>query len=682
MEPIRPTYWNIAGWAQILVYALGALAVFIFAYGVFCHIKKWRIGTSEPIVSSILKRLKSFLKYALFQMRLSSDRFAIIMHLMIFWGMVFLLLGTVLATVDWDVTYLMFDFQFLRGYFYLFYELVLDIFGFFLIVGLGMALYRRYVIRPERLKNLETPTFRWDSLYFLAILFLINLTGYIVESLRMTAQNPSWASWAPLGLYLSELFRPLSFTAITSLHFIFWLSHLFLALIFIASIPYSKAFHIVSSALSIYFRKFSSIGTLETTGQAAIEKINDFTWRQLLQIDACTWCGRCQDVCPAYAGGSLLSPKNVILKLSSHLAHRTKVSRTNLQSEEESKNLHGPVISASELWACTTCGACEEACPVFVEHPRIIVEMRRHLVNQGEIETAVQDTLMKLSRYGNSFGQSDRNRSKWTQGLDFTIKDARKEPVEYLWWVGDYASFDARLQNITQATAKLFNKAGLDFGLVYEAERNSGNDLRRIGEEGLFEQIRGKNLQTLEKAQFKTIVTTDPHAYNSLKNEYGLNGSAKGKNGNGSGHWNVKHYTEVLDEQIKNGKLNLSRKRSHKVTFHDPCYLGRYNGIYDAPRRVLRATGAQITEMPRHGAKSHCCGAGGGRIWMEDSASSKERPSENRIREAVSETHANTFVVACPKDLVMFQDAVKTTGNESRITVRDISELVWEAVEH
>ena len=223
--------------------------------------------------------------------------------------------------------------------------------------------------------------------------------------------------------------------------------------------------------------------------------------------------------------------------------------------------LHGSVITAEELWACTTCIACEIACPVFIEQPRAIIELRRHLVNQGEIDKGQQDTLARMQRYGNSFGQSDRMRAKWTEGLEFKIKDARKEPVEYLWWVGDYASYDARLQDITRTTAKLFNKAGLDFGIAYEGERNSGNDIRRIGEEGLFELLKDKNLQTLNKAQSHTIVTTDPHAYNALKNEYGLNG-----NGN---TWKIKHYTEVLNDVI----TQWATKDYYKIV--NSCNLSR-----------------------------------------------------------------------------------------------------------
>jgi len=678
MEPIRPTYWNIPSWAQLLVYLLGALALIVFAYGVYRHIRRWRLGKPEVIEGSVFERLKSSVKYALFQWRLSSDLFAIMMHLAIFWGMAILFLGTVLATVDWDVTHLILGFQFLKGDFYLSYELVLDIFGVLLILGLALAIYRRYILRPERLKTPETPTFRWDSLYLLVVLLLVDLTGFILEGLRIAAQNPSWASQAPVGFYLSAVFRSLPLDTMTSLHFFFWLFHLLLALVFIVSIPYTKAFHIISSPISIYLGKLSPDGGLITAGESEVEKISDLTWRQLLQVDACTWCGRCQDMCPAYASGFPLSPKNLVLKLDAQLLRSAGANRSNSAAKEESKNLHGSVISASELWACTTCRACEETCPVFVEHPRMIVEMRRHLVNQGEIEKMLQDTLMKMNRYGNSFGQSDRMRAKWTQGLEFKVKDARKEPVEYLWFVGDYASYDSRIQDTTRMTARIFQKAGLDFGILFEGERNSGNDVRRIGEEGLFEILKEKNLQTIQKAQFKKIVTTDPHTFNTLKNEYGLNSK---ENSSSDEVHQVQHYTEVLDKLIQEGKLRINKKLKYTVTYHDPCYLGRYNGIYDAPRRILEAIGIRLVEMPRNRSRSYCCGAGGGRIWMEDQPGVKERPAENRIREAVSLHGVETFVVSCPKDTVMFQDALKTTGNEGKLIVKDISELLYEAIE-
>jgi len=265
-------------------------------------------------------------------------------------------------------------------------------------------------------------------------------------------------------------------------------------------------------------------------------------------------------------------------------------------------------------------------------------------------------------------------RAKWTQGLDFKITDARKESVEYLWFVGDYASYDSRIQDITRRTAKVFQKAGLSFGILYEGERNSGNDIRRVGEEGLFDILKEKNLQAIGQSKYKKIITTDPHTYNTLKNEYVLN---SGTNGNG----HIIHYTELYDQLIRGGQLKLNKKINSTITYHDPCYLGRYNGIYDAPRRVLDAIGAKLIEMPRNRAKSYCCGAGGGRIWMEDEPGIKERPSESRVREAVSLPGVQALVVACPKDIVMFQDALKTTGNEGKIGIKDISDLVYEAID-
>jgi Fe-S oxidoreductase len=282
----------------------------------------------------------------------------------------------------------------------------------------------------------------------------------------------------------------------------------------------------------------------------------------------------------------------------------------------------------------------------------------------------LQDALGNLGRYGNSFGQSDRMRAKWTMGLQPVVKDARREEVDYLWFVGDYASYNATLTDITRKTAEVFQKAGLNFGILYDSERNAGNDVRRVGEEGLFEMLVDKNSQVLSKIKYQTIVTTDPHSFNTLKNEY----PAGEKD-----HLEILHYTELLDKLITSGKIKFSKKLGYKVTYHDPCYLGRYNGVYDAPRRVIEATGCELIEMPRNHERAFCCGAGGGRIWMEEKEV-KERPSESRIREAVSVEGVQVFIVACPKDYTMYKDAVKTTGHEQKLVVKDLIELVSEAL--
>jgi Fe-S oxidoreductase len=259
-------------------------------------------------------------------------------------------------------------------------------------------------------------------------------------------------------------------------------------------------------------------------------------------------------------------------------------------------------------------------------------------------------------------------RAKWTQPILPKIKSARREPVEYCWFVGDYASYSTTLTEITKKTAGVFNNIGLDYGILYDGERNAGNDVRRVGEEGLFEMLAEKNLAVFGKSAFKTIITTDPHSYNTLKNEY-----------TGDPMYPILHYSELLDQLISSGKLKFTKKLGYKVTYHDPCYLGRYNGVYDAPRRVIAATGCELVEMPRNRDCSFCCGAGGGRIWMEE-GSIKERPSESRIHEAVNLSGVSIFVVACPKDITMYRDAVKTTGKEDRIVVRDLIELVEEAM--
>jgi Fe-S oxidoreductase/nitrate reductase gamma subunit len=698
MEPIRPILYNIHEhykWAEYACYTLGGLAALSFGWGLWQHIKRWRLGRPEPIAGAVADRLRALLKFGLFQGRLASDPYALLMHLGIFWGMVVLFIGTALATLDQDIGYLMFNWQFLRGNFYLAYKLFLDLFGVALLVGLVLAFWRRYVLKPERLKNLVYPTFPLDSFYLLAILFFIGLTGFVVEALRLAATQVPWAHWSPVGNQLAKLFQGMSPEALRTTHFAVWSVHGLAAFTFIALVPRSKAFHLVSSAVSIWLRNLGAVGALPAGDPGGVTKISDFTRRQLIQFDGCTWCGRCQDQCPAYASGTPLSPKNLVLKLDLQLlkaaGQRGNGAPAAAQAQQAPQaapaassgsmpsasvaSLHEGVIGAAELWACTTCRACEEVCPVFIEQPRAIVELRRYLVSQGTMDKTLQDALASLNRYGNSFGKSDRMRAKWTQGLPFKVKDARKEPVEVLWFTGDYAAYDPRMLEITQATAKLFQQAGLDFGILYEAERNAGNDVRRIGEEGLFEMLRDKNLQALSKVQWKNgsrlIVTTDPHTYNALKNEYPFDGNGVV----------VKHYTEVLDELIRSGKLVLKKKLAGRVTYHDPCYLGRYNGVYEPPRRILQALGLELVELPRHRNRSYCCGAGGGRIWMEDTPEIKERPAENRIREAAALGDVPTFVVACPKDIAMFRDAVKTTGCEDKITVKDIAELVAEAMD-
>jgi Fe-S oxidoreductase len=326
-------------------------------------------------------------------------------------------------------------------------------------------------------------------------------------------------------------------------------------------------------------------------------------------------------------------------------------------------------VRPETVWSCMQCNACVEACPVGIEQAPIINQLRRSLVEEGEIPSNLQSTLQVIQKSGNSFGENRRKRGRWTRELDFEVPDARKEPVDVLWFVGDYASFDPRSQKVTQALARLFRAAEVDFGILYEGERNAGNDVRRVGEEGLFEALAEENIETLGSCEFKRIVTSDPHSLNTLRNEYPELG----------GSWDVAHHTAFLLELIEAGKLDVAGRLDYKVTYHDPCYLGRHNGGYDAPRAILEALGCTLVEMPRNRDNSFCCGAGGGRIWIPDEPG-QERPSENRIREAVDLGELDYFVVACPKDVTMYEDAIKTSGHAEQIELRELTELIEEAV--
>ena len=667
--PERSDYWGIPlNWRpDLIVYSLMFLAAIIMLVRFYQQGSLWwRVGRNEIRWNKIHLRIGRFITYAIVQTRVLSQRYPGIMHIGLAWGFFVFFLGTALATIDSHFI------KFLEGNPYLFYKFILDIFTVFFLFGAVLAAYRRFIQKPPRLTLQSRFTISF------VLITVIVLAGLTAESLRLAIEQPAWSLWSPVGWLLAQAWigSGASEQALTNWHIGVWGFHLLLAAITIATLPVGTLWHTLTGPLNTFFSELDRpVGELKPVAQNAqsepiyVKFLQDLTWKQLLDGDACTECGRCQDACPAHAAGTPLSPKQFILSIRQAL-HRDgpilAASKTSMQ-DGKLKLLVGDEISQDVLWSCTTCGACVRECPVLIEHVDSIVDMRRHLVIEGQMDGMLQDALANLGRYGNSFGQSDRMRARWTQTIQPKVKDARREPVEYLWFVGDYASYNATLTDITQKTAAVFQQAGLDYGILYDGERNAGNDVRRIGEEGLFEMLVEKNKAVMEKSTYKAIVTTDPHSYNTLKNEYHLDGMP------------VLHYTELLDQLISSGKLKLNNKSRQKVTFHDPCYLGRYNGVYDAPRRVLSFIGCNLIEMPRNRERAFCCGAGGGRIWMEE-GTIKERPSEARIHEAIALDDVQIFVVACPKDLTMFRDAVKTTGQENRIVVKDIIELVHEAL--
>jgi Fe-S oxidoreductase len=443
----------------------------------------------------------------------------------------------------------------------------------------------------------------------------------------------------------------------------YW-AHVCAILAFLAYIPGSKHRHMFLAAPDVYFRSLAPKGELPgapapSTGNARddVDGVRQLTWKDMLDVAACTECGRCQAACPAYAAGLPLSPKNLVTDL------RDEVIATG--GRGSALPLAGGIIREATLWACTTCRACMEVCPVHIEHVPKIVALRRRLVERGEIEPMLQEALSNLQRSGNSMGKPARARARWTKDLPFAIKDARREPVDVLWFVGDTASYDIRVQEETRKVAMLLHAAGVDFGILYDGERNSGNDARRAGDEGLFELLAQHNIDILSSCSFRRIVTTDPHSLNTLSHEYAALG----------GRYSVIHYSALLLELVDCGQLVPRAAGGKIVTYHDPCYLGRYSGGYDAPRRLIERAGYRLREMGRCRENSFCCGAGGGRIWMDDAAS-VERPSENRIKEALALGDALYFVVACPKDKIMYTSALQALGVESRIEVRDLADLI------
>jgi Fe-S oxidoreductase len=666
----------------LLVLAVFLAALGLFAFRVYRRFEHMRLGRPAEPFGQWGRRIQVVLVYVFAQRRLFRFAWPGVAHFFVFWG--FLLLLPTIAQAILEGILPGFVLPFLGTFGPL--ALAQDLIAVAVAVAVVYDLYRRVVARPERYQGSHQGEGVLVLLFILTIMIsLLVMTGIRREQ-GESPIGPSY--WQPVSAFVGGLLGGLSGDAQNVVFKVAYWIHLSVVLLFLTMLPGGKHFHVVTSVFNVFLRDLAPTGRLpaapESDGQAGVGAVEQFSWRDMLNWYSCTECGRCQEVCPAYASGSTLSPKLLIMSLRAHLFERGTAlqSVTPRDATRESpapaaavleKKLVGDVIAEDVLWACTTCSACDQECPLFVEHVAPIVQMRRYLLAQGRTDTMLMTALTNLRRYGNSFGQSERRRAAWTMDMEPAIKDIRKEPARTLWFVGDYASYSPTVTATTQATARVFQKAGIDFGILYEAERSAGNDVRRIGEEGLFELLAMKNQAAISSCEFQEIVTTDPHTYNTLKNEYTGDGT------DGVAGVPVLHYTELLDRAIASGQLPIRRQLGYTVTYHDPCYLGRYNGVYDAPRRVLEAIGCHVVEMPRNRDRSLCCGAGGGRIWMEETGV-KERPSENRIREAAALGDVPFFVVACPKDLTMYRDAVKTAGFEDRIAVKDLIELVEEAV--
>jgi Fe-S oxidoreductase len=701
-EKTREVFWHFPTWAEVLWYVLAAISVAVFLYGVARPVAKYRRGRSSwmPARGELPGRLATatgtLFSHASIRRR---DPYVGWAHRAVFYGFVVLFVGTVILAINTDITERLFDWRFFDGNFYLGYSIVLDVLGLVLIVGVALMMVRRGIIRPRKL-DYERPdrapgdaqfdrrVYRRGDWTFIGLLLVIACSGYLLEGVRIALDRPGYDEFSPFGWVVAQGYDGVGFSddaLATTRHSIWWF-HGLLAIAFVSAIPYTKAQHMLTSFTSLVLKdplagkRLRAIPPELAQEPAGYGKLADFSAVHLLQLDACTKCGKCHEACPANAVGRPLSPRDVILELREQANATMKqvgvggVLGTLLKRDGANGSLDVPIVGEDRvrvetIWSCMQCNACVEACPVGIEQAPIINQVRRHLVEEGELDGNLQSTLQVIHKSGNSFGENKRKRGRWTRELDFEVKDARAEPVDVLWFVGDYASFDPRSQNVTRALARLFRRAGVDFGILYDGERNSGNDVRRAGEEGLFEALAEENVATLSECEFNRIVTSDPHSLNTLRNEYPEYG----------GSWDVMHHTAFLSELIEDGRLDVAGRLSYRVTYHDPCYLGRHNGGYDAPRAILERLGCTLVEMPRNRDNSFCCGAGGGRIWIPDTPGA-ERPSENRIREAVGLGELDFFVVSCPKDVTMYEDAIKTSGNAERIALRELTELLEEAL--
>ncbi|MBI5030463.1 MAG: (Fe-S)-binding protein [Chloroflexi bacterium] len=667
----RPTFWNIPLLLQIVVYLGGLIAIIIFFYGFWRRFQVTRKGKGNYAWRPFGPRLKSWITNGVLTKKVVLDiQPAGVMHGAIMWGMIVLFIGTALATIDSDITRPLIDpnkWRLLQDGFYYFYKVVLDIFGVAAIIGLALAFFIRYGVKPERLDGRSGKRFFREDLWIIASLLIIILTGFIIEVLRLAAQPAEVAhlnvpvtfctTCSIVGWPLSRLFASMDLGALLLAHQSIWVFHMLIALAWIAAVPFTKMGHLVISSANTFFKeptpnaipKIEDIENQETFG---VSKIEEFTWKQLLDFEACTRCGRCQDACPASITGKVLSPKNIIVKMF-EVNHGLTTGA-----------IHGDVIAAQELWDCTTCMGCVNACPVAINQLGAILDLRRYLtLSEGTPQPPSNKTMDSMERQGNPYGLPKADRHKWMQGLQVPFADGDTE-YDVLFWVGCAGSYDVRAQKISKAFVKIMQTAGLKFAVMQE-ERCNCESARRLGNEYLYQMATMENVETIKQYKFKRIVTTCPHCFNTIKNEYSQF----------DGKFEVIHHSQLIAELIGNGKIKPSKTLQQTVTYHDSCYLGRYNNIYDPQRAILQSVGANLVEMPRSRSTGLCCGGGGGRMWLEENTG--KRVNNTRVEEVVS-VNAQTVASACPFCMTMLDDGAKAIGVDEKLARKDIAELVVE----
>jgi Fe-S oxidoreductase/nitrate reductase gamma subunit len=566
MTPFREDLWNLPAWMYPIHWALVIVCGVLVVYGLWRRVRLWRMGQPVKRTDQIGRRTRGLLLYALGQRRILSQAYPGLMHGLIFYGFVAFFIATSLVGIQMDAGW-----HILKGNFYLGFELVVNAFTVLFLVGLGLAAFRRYVQKPDRLNR------KRDDVLILGGLAFIALTGLVLEVMRLRGQNPEWARWSWLGNAIAGLFGPLPDGPPAIYPYVWW-AHQLAVFGLIATLPYTKFLHIVTSPTNVFLRKLNTPGAIpkiedieETEEVLGVGAIEQFAWKQLLDGDACTECGRCQSACPAYAAGQPLSPKTLVMDLRDRMseypgalwkwqelivAKVPSLRRLALGSGETiQRELVGEVILDETLWSCTTCRACEQECPVFIEQVSDIVDMRRYLaLEEGRLPDTLAQALRGTERQGNPWGQPRHQRAAWTEGLDVPIM-ADVGEADVLYWVGCAGSYDPRNQQVSRAMVKILQAAGVDFAILGEEETCNAEWARRAGEEYLYQMQAEENVGALKRYRFKRIVTQCPHCYNTLKNEYPQFGMEE--SGGSGGRWEVVHHSQFIQELITRGKLRL-----------------------------------------------------------------------------------------------------------------------------
>jgi Fe-S oxidoreductase/nitrate reductase gamma subunit len=657
-QATREIMWNVSH--VPIFYAVFVLSMAVFGFGVYQRIRCWKAGRSDDAgLSELKERLLFTLKEVFSQKRVRRKRFPGLIHVFVFYSFLVLLLTTTVVFLDYD-----FGTAFFRGLTYVFLTIAAEIGGVFVLLGALVALWRRHVRRPP---TLEAPAA--DTVMF-SLLALIIVTGFAVEGLRIDVAGDPWREFSFVGNALSGLASPLDPKTGAGLHAVLWWTHSVLVFLWIAAIPYTRFLHILTLPTNAFLAKRKPAGELarvdldallesedfdEEGFRIGIDTTRDLTWKQRLDGDACVVCGRCEEGCPAVAAGQSLSPKKLIVSMRD-MVHS---ERRHEDAEDGGREIVGNAFDADFLWQCLTCLACTQECPAFITHVDTLLEVRRNEVTmKGKAGAGVSRTLRAMETQGNPFG-SQITRGNWVESLGVPIL-GEGDACDVLYWVGCLTTFDEDKRRIAEQLIELLGKSGIDFALLGKAEVCCGDPARVCGAENLFQTTAKSQVEALNRRKFKKILVSCPHCYNALKNEYPQFG----------GHFDVVHHSEFLRDLLRSGELSPAKPGAGRTVYHDPCYLGRYQGIYDAPREVVRrGSDSPPVEMERCRERSFCCGGGGGHFWMETKEG--ERIDTLRIQQ-VMDSNADTLVTGCPYCFHMLSDAIKAMKLENEIRIVDL----------